>query len=120
LSGSIREPSEELLQRHTWLQFADPVSVPIVRLDSFLEENDIPYVDLIYADVQGAEVDLIQGGAKAFARQQVGLLFTEYSNAELYRGQTDLDGILGLLPSGSRIVQRWQFDVLIELPGCRR
>ncbi|MEN9248224.1 MAG: hypothetical protein Q6L50_08560 [Gloeomargarita sp. GMQP_bins_120] len=39
-----------------------------------------PY-DFIWADVQGAEVDLIQGGLQALANTRY--FYTEYANTEL-------------------------------------
>ena len=41
-------------------------------------------IDLIWADVQGAEADLIEGGTEALRRTRY--FYTEYNNQELIRG----------------------------------
>ena len=77
---------------------------------------EVKTVDLLWADVQGAEVDLIEGGRETLARTSY--LYTEYSNAELYAGQINLEEILARLP-GWRVVQNFPTtedyaDVLLE------
>jgi hypothetical protein len=78
------------------------VTVSVRSLDSFCEEFGIGTVDFIWADIQGAEGDLIAGGANALARTRY--LMTEYCNEELYEGQPSLGVILQLLPGSWRIL----------------
>ena len=61
--------------------------------------------------MQGAEADLIRGGAEVLARTR--LLYTEYSEVEMYEGQLDLRRLLELLPDFEPIV-RWPTDVLLR------
>jgi hypothetical protein len=65
----------------------------------------------MWADVQGAESDLIEGAAR-FLRS-VRYLYTEYNNDEQYEGQITLAGIANRL-AGFELVRRYQSDVLFK------
>jgi 2-O-methyltransferase len=109
-SGSLRAP-----KRHTtvwpWVKFETKIKVAVKRLDTWANEYGIKTVDLIWADVQGAEGDLIAGGKNTLARTR--FLFTEYSNDGLYKGQPTLARLVKLLPNFS-IVRRYPGDVLFK------
>lgn len=68
-------------------------------------------IDLIWADTQGAEDDLIAGGVEALAATR--FFYTEYSNDEWYEGQPNLEKIADLLPNFN-IVHRFSMDVLLK------
>lgn len=96
-SGSIRKPKLHL-QMHPWCKFGSPMSVLSMRLDTWVHQH--PYfstIDFIWADVQGAEFDLIQGGREALNKTH--FFYTEYSDKELYDGQISLSRILAMLPN---------------------
>lgn len=109
-SGSIRAPKTHLTK---WpkVRFEEVVEVPIVRLDSWIADKGIATVDFIWADVQGAEEDLILGAAETLKRTR--FFYTEYSDDEWYEGQITLDGILALLPE-FEVVERLRHDVLLR------
>jgi hypothetical protein len=67
-------------------------------------------VTLIWADVQGAEGQLIEGGKRTLS--QTRYLYTEYSNHELYSDQLSLKKLLAILP-GFKIMKIWTNDVLL-------
>jgi FkbM family methyltransferase len=102
-SGSLRQPKVHLT---SWpdVTFGESIRVKTIRLDTYCLEHGIDLIEFIWADVQGAEVDLIEGGREALKRTRY--LYTEHSNSELYEGQINLDGILSLLP-GWRVVQNF-------------
>lgn len=110
LSGSIRRPKNHL-RHHPWCLFGEPVTVPIVRLDTWAATRDIDHVDFIWADVQGAEEDLILGGLETLKRTR--FFYTEWSDSELYEGQITLKQIKSLLPD-FRVVKIFNEDVLLE------
>ena len=115
LSGSIRKPKEHL-DATPWCTFPDTIEVETKRLDSWLhEQEDIDTIDFIWADVQGAEADMISGGQEALARTRY--LYTEYSNREIYEGQSDLRELLAMLPD-YEIIYRYPHDVLLR--NCKR
>ena len=109
-SGSLRAP-----KTHTtvWpgVTFDTKIKVAVKRLDTWAKENGIKTVDLIWADVQGAEGDLIAGGKDTLARTRY--LYTEYSNEEWYQGQPTLVQLTKMLPNFS-IIRRYQMDVLFK------
>jgi len=110
LSGSIRRPKNHL-RHHPWCLFGEPVKVSIVRLDTWSATRDIERVDFLWADVQGAEEDLILGGLETLKRTR--FFYTEWSDSELYEGQIGLRQIQSLLPD-FRVVQLFNEDVLLE------
>ena len=83
-SGSIRVPKHHLIE-FPWCRFDNEITVDCTTLDSWAEHNGIDHVDFVWADVQGAERDLIAGGRNTLARTR--LLYTEYCNRELNEGQ---------------------------------
>ena len=109
LSGSIRRPKHHL-DAHPWCRFDEEIHIQSRTLDSWATDAEVACVDFIWADVQGAEVDLIRGGMRLL--QTTRYLYTEYNDDELYEGQLTLAGLLGLLP-GWRVETRFKDDVLL-------
>ena len=112
-SGSIRRPKNHL-KVHPWCKFREHQPVSITRLDTWAQAylvDDERIVDFIWADVQGAEIDLIQGGLATLGCTRY--FFTEYSDGELYEGQVGLAKILQLLPD-FEIVHQYPEDVLLR------
>ncbi len=103
-SSSIRKPTGAL--GHWDLQ-PKQVSIPCTTLDEHLLsqglENEI--IDFVWADVQGAEVDVINGGVNAF--KHVRYFYTEYCGG-LYEGDIGLEDICKLLPD---------FEIAIDYGG---
>ena len=71
----------------------------------------IESIDFIWADVQGAEENLILGGRETINKSHY--FYTEYSDRELYEGQVGLDWILNALPN-FEVVERFSDDVLLR------
>jgi FkbM family methyltransferase len=108
-SSSLRRPKNHL-QRFP-VTFGDAVEVELVALDTFYRRHGLELVDLVWADVQGAESDVVRGGLAALRNTRY--LYTEYSDDELYEGQTTLAELLALLPD-YRVLELWPEDVLLE------
>lgn len=107
-SSSIRRPKHHL---HRYpVTFGGAVEVPLVALDTFCREQGLDVVDFLWADIQGAEGDMIRGGLQTLQRTRY--LYTEYSDDELYEGQITLKDILSLLPD-FRVLELWPDDVLL-------
>jgi 2-O-methyltransferase len=109
-SGSIRAPKKHL-ESHPRITFAHQVTIQCIRLDTWHEAAGRPEIDFIWADVQGAEIDLISGGANALAKCRY--FYTEYSQREMYDGQIDLQQICALLSSFD-LVYRFKSDALFR------
>lgn len=96
-SGSIKTPKNNI-KRHSWIKFEKQIEVQTITLDTWYERNLSKPVDFIWADVQGAEEELIRGGLRTLT-ESVRFFYTEYSDKELYEGQIRLSDIKALLPN---------------------
>lgn len=103
-SGSLHAPTGHLA-RSPDIAFKPPVSVPCIRLDSWLAPNqhDDAAIDFIWADVQGGQRDLIAGGRRALAMTRY--LYIECHSTPLYDGEptqadliNELNGAIGFDP----------------------
>ena len=83
----------------------------MVDLDSrnFFRMDEI--VDFIWADLQGAEGDLVAGGQATLAKTRY--LYAEYSNEEWYEGQPTLQQLMDMLPNFA-ILHRFTIEVLLK------
>lgn len=111
MSGSLRKPKEHLTV-NPGITFDNKYSVTVQTLDSWFNASELDRIDFIWADVQGAEGDLIEGGVKTFAKK-VKYFYTEYSDTELYENQLNLSSILTMLPD-FEIVMQFECDVLLK------
>jgi FkbM family methyltransferase len=82
-SSSMFEPLEHL-KRWPWCTF-ERATVKARRLDSLAAEEGIDRIDFIHLDVQGSELAVLRGLGRLLG--QVGAIWLEVSNAEMYRGQ---------------------------------
>jgi FkbM family methyltransferase len=108
-SSSIKQPKNHL---HRYpVTFGDAVEVEFVALDTFYHQHGLDVIDFIWADIQGAEGEMILGGQRTLAHTRY--LYTEYSDDELYEGQVPLQEILEMLPD-FHVLELWPDDVLLE------
>ena len=108
-SSSIKQPKNHL-QRFP-VTFGGSVEVQLTALDTFYRQHGLGTIDFIWADIQGAEGEMIRGGQQALDHTRY--LYTEYSDDEMYEGQVTLREILELLPD-FRVLELWPDDVLLE------
>lgn len=111
-SSSLRQPKNHLL--HYPVTFGGSVEVETTCLDTYCRQHAPGVVDFIWADIQGAEADMVRGGRATLARTRY--LYTEYSDQELYEGQATLAELLAMLPD-FRVLALWEEDVLLEHTG---
>ena len=93
------------------MRFNNTVAVEVRTLDGWAKEQGLETIDFIWADVQGAEMDLIQGAQKTLSRTR--FFYTEYNDHQLYEGQPSLCRISASLPD-FRIRIRYPDDVLFQ------
>ena len=112
LSSSIRTPSETLFK--TWPDMGEfnKIKVRSMKLDTFVELHNIDLISFIWADVQGCEDLMIEGGKETLTNK-VRFLYTEYSNNEYYNGEPNLQKILSMLPNYS-VLKDFGTDVLLK------
>lgn len=109
LSGSIRTPKNHL-NIAPWCAFNSSITVECVRLDDFCAANGVYHVDFIWCDIQGAEIDFINGATNVL--KTLHYLYMEYNDSEMYEGQPNLDELMSHLP-GYELVHRFPDDVLL-------
>jgi FkbM family methyltransferase len=111
-SGSIKKPKEHL-NEWSFIKFDEQITVESITLDKFCEDKNIELIDFIWADVQGAEENLILGGLNTL-NKKVRYFYTEYSNKEYYEGQLKLDSLLNLLGNNWELIRDFGSDVLLK------
>jgi FkbM family methyltransferase len=108
-SSSLRQPKNHLLRYP--VTFGKTIEVDAITLDCYARIHGLNIVDFIWADIQGAEGDMIQGGQELLKRTRY--LYTEYSDDEMYEGQVSLSEICGMLPE-FRVIELWPEEVLLK------
>jgi FkbM family methyltransferase len=111
-SGSIKKPKEHL-NEWSFIKFDEQITVESITLDKFCEDKNIELIDFIWADVQGAEENLILGGLNTL-NAKVRYLYTEYSNKEYYEGQLKLENLLNLMGDNWELIKDFGSDVLLK------
>lgn len=107
-SSSILKPTEQITKDFKGMYFNE-IEVDVISLDDYYKGGTI---DFIWADIQGAEKQMIQGGQNALANTLY--LYLEYSEAIHYEGQAvGLAEILDLLPNWS-VVEDYGGDALLK------
>jgi FkbM family methyltransferase len=108
-SSSLQRPKRHL---HRYpVTFGETITVPTCTLDTFAKRAGLATVDFIWADIQGAEGAMVRGGLHILSRTRY--LYTEYSDDEMYEGQSTLCELLRLLPD-FHVLELWEDDVLLE------
>ena len=109
--SSLHSPTKILEELRKWRKVAAVIEINICTLDTFFDEHNLDHIDFIWADVQGAEADLIRGGRNAL--KHTGYLFTEYCNTKHFEGQKTLDELCIMLPDWE-VIDIFSDDVLLK------
>jgi FkbM family methyltransferase len=111
-SGSIRLPKlhPQLFRR---IKFPEDLrqTVPCFTLDSIFDCESLSKIDLLWVDIQGAERDMIQGGAKALAHTHY--LFIEVEDRELYEGMALKSELVAML-TGWSLIGDFDYNYLLR------
>ena len=105
LSGSLLAP---IAASHPGLEtvyFERPVEVQCITLNSWVRKFRPRKIDLIWMDVQGAELEVIQGGGLAVRMAK--WIYLECMETKIYEGQPNLEAITQSLPY-HRLYQSFQ------------
>ena len=95
LSGSLHKPTGHLT-RSPEIKFKDPKLVPCMRLDTWWNSCSQPSViDFIWADVQGSQRLVIEGGKGVLARTKY--LYIESHDPVAYAGEPAQEELVELL-----------------------
>ncbi len=119
-SGSIRRPTGHLTEL-PHVQFCGIELVNTITLDSLYRMEQLPRIDLLWVDIQGAENYMIEHGREALAHTRY--LYMEAINSILYAGMAARQQLLVMLPGWEMlgVYGEWQENVLLRneaFTGC--
>ncbi len=109
-SSTIKKPLNHL-KWHPYCTFEESTIVEAIRLDTWYGKSNLGIIDFIWADVEGAEENMIKGGMNTLNNTKY--LYTEFSDSEAYVGQIKLETIMKLLPS-FEMVYKYSYNVLLR------
>jgi 2-O-methyltransferase len=119
-SNSIREPKVHV-DVFPGVKFDEVTKVQSIRLDTWLRNYQLfdasrkwkagssheVIIDFIWADVNGAEIDLLRGGWNALSKTRY--LYIESGAKELYKGQLLADKIQKMLAGDFQLIGRYNW-----------
>lgn len=109
-SSSLKAPKNHL-ERFPWVKFEETATVNVVTLDDYFKDDKYE-IDLLWVDVQGAEIDLVVGGHETLERTK--FLFTEFNNDEMYEGQPNFETLMNELHGNWGLVHMFGDEVLLQ------
>ncbi len=109
-SGSLRKPTGHLTAIPE-VSFPFTGMVQTYTLDQIFEREYLTKIDLLWADIQGAENMMIAGGQEALKHTR--WLFMEVENVELYEGEALRSELISMLP-GWHVLQSFEYNILME------
>jgi len=113
-ASSISEFTPVLTQNWSWLRCQGTVNVQCWRLDDFCQMHNIPQIDFIWMDVQGAERLVFSGAPIMLSRTQ--MIWTEYDGGTLYADSSSIDDIMARFPNW-KVLADCGGDVLLRNPA---
>ncbi len=76
----------EHLDLHEFVQFQNPIAIPMTTLDRWAEEQDLEKIDLVKIDVEGFEIQVLDGARQMLARYEP-MVLLEFNSYTLIRFQ---------------------------------
>ena len=73
------------------------VKVSKTTIDRYCQKQNIKSIDILKLDVQGNEINVLQGAEQMLKERRIKLIFTEISIAPNYKEQSEIDEVLKLL-----------------------
>lgn len=58
--------------------------IPVVSIDEFMQNQKIEKIHILHSDIQGAEVDMLEGAVKAAAEQRIDYIFISTHASDLH------------------------------------
>ena len=95
-----------------------PISVRAETLDAFCREHSIPHIDFVKIDTEGAELDVLRGGAGLLRAHRIKMLQFEYGGTYPDAGIT-LQQVCRLLSSHGYVILRILPDGLVHMANWR-
>ena len=90
--GSLLEPRKDAFRQ---MNFDEVIEVQCYTLDEIFQQQGLTHIDLLWADVQGGERGMLEGGEAALSKTRY--LFMEVVKEEQYVGEALKDELVSLL-----------------------
>jgi FkbM family methyltransferase len=78
------------------LETSRRITANFVTIDRFIAEGNIPTIDILKLDVQGAEYLVLKGAEQSIAASRIGLVYSEIITQPTYKNQKQLHEMLGI------------------------
>jgi hypothetical protein len=83
-----------------------------ISINDFIERRTIPHVHMLHADVQGAELDLLEGAERAISAGKIGYIFISTHGTSVHNACMDF-----LAKKGFRIIASHTRDESFSTDG---
>lgn len=110
-SSSLMSPKNHIIKT-PWVKFEKNIEVKTKRFDTYCLEKNIEKIDFIWMDVQGAELNIINGMGDF--KNKIRYIYTEYSDEELYEKQGTKKQITDLLGDNWVVLFDFGGDILLQ------
>ena len=108
-SSSLMEPTKHM-KYFPEISFARKQEVQLITLVDFAKSFGISFVDLLWLDLQGKELDVLNGSSE-FLRENVLLLHLELSRVQFYDGMPTIRDV-------RKFLRKSGFVILIDRVGA--
>jgi len=93
------------------LETQKKADIDMITLDHFITQNNIPQIDVLKLDVQGAEFLVLQGAEKALKAGKINIIYTEIITLPTYENQKSLgENIQMFLDYGFELFSFYNYD----------
>jgi FkbM family methyltransferase len=87
--SSLLQPTERMIELSSEHKYDhETINVSTMTLDHYCQINNIRNIDILKLDVQGSELNLLQGAEKLLQEGMITLIYSEVTFAETYINQT--------------------------------
>lgn len=78
-------------------EITEQIEVDVIRLDSFIEEHGIEYINYFHCDTQGSDLNVLKGMGLHISKIQEGIVEAAIKYNALYKNQVLLDTMMQFL-----------------------
>jgi len=97
-ASSLLKPTERMLEISAERKYDHKIiNVSAMTLDHYCQMNHVSNIDILKIDVQGAELNVLQGAELLLKDQSVALIYTEITFAKTYINQNHFIDIVSYL-----------------------
>lgn len=111
-SNTICKPLDAYLQELPWLTFDNTIEVKTTSLDVWAKEHNVHLIDFIWADVEGAERLLIEGGMNTLRKTRY--FYTECHDINYFENQLTCKEMINILKGEFEVADVIPYNMLFK------